>query len=61
MAKAKARPQAKGTPPPETVRPHAPNDDRSPLDRMRDLTRRVIAVPRGEVTKPIAKKRHRVS
>lgn len=49
MAKAKARPKAKGTPPPKTVSRRAPNDHLSPLDRLRDLTRRVIAVPKSEL------------
>jgi len=48
MAKAKARPTAQETPS-DAVKSDAPKDHRSSLDRMRDLTRRVIAVPRGEV------------
>ena len=47
MAKAKARPKAKETPP-KAVTPPAPNDG-TPMERMRDLTRRVIAVPKSEV------------
>ena len=44
MAKAKARPKAKETPP-KAVTPN----DVSPMEKMRDLTRRVIAVPKSEV------------
>ena len=50
MAKAKARPKAKETPP-DAVTLRAPNDA-PPLERMRDLTRRVIAVPKTEVPTP---------
>lgn len=47
MAKAPTRPKAEADPP--------PRDDRTPLERMTDLTRRVVNVPKDEAlaeTKP---------
>lgn len=54
MAKAEARPQEKADPmipPPEL-------DGLTPLERMTELTRRIIAVPKSEITpKPKRKQR----
>lgn len=50
MAKAKARPKAKETPP-DAVNQRPPNDP-SPIQRMRDLTRRILSVPKGEAVHP---------
>ena len=39
--------------------PEAKRDDRTPLEKMADLTRRVVAVPKDEVQKGEPKKRGR--
>jgi hypothetical protein len=57
MAKAEARPKEK------TVEPMIPPpklDGVTPLERMAELTRRIIAVPKSEITaKTKGKRKHR--
>jgi hypothetical protein len=55
MAKAEARPQEK----PEPMIPPPELDGVTPLERMTELTRRILAVPKSEIlAKPKRKKRH---
>ena len=62
MAKAKARPKEEG---PErrgridTVKPPDSLPDASPLDRMRELTRRIVGVPKDEALAPRTQRKAR--
>ena len=65
MPKAETRAKGKGTAPPEktgrhdTVKPPASLPDGSPLERMTELTRRIVGVPKDEALKPVkGKRRH---
>ncbi len=46
----------------KTPKPPAIREDRTPeesLERMKDFTRRIIAVPKSEAVKPKRKRKHR--
>ena len=53
MAKAPERP------PPKAEEETTPPDTRTPLERMTDLTRRIVHVPKSEIAKPKSKKHER--
>ncbi|MEO8622085.1 MAG: hypothetical protein ABI625_13530 [bacterium] len=52
MPKAEARPETKEKGRSDTVKPPASLPDASPLERMTELTRRVINVPKDEAFVP---------
>jgi hypothetical protein len=59
MAEAETRPEAKiPEPTREPMIPPQPDDGRSPLERMTDLARRIVAVPKAELA-TARKRRHR--
>ena len=43
---------AKAPPRPKAAKAEPPRDDRTPLEKMTDLTRRVVCVPKDEALKP---------
>ena len=50
MPKAETRPEAKETTRSDTVKPPASLPDGTPLERMTELTRRIVNVPKAEAT-----------
>ena len=52
MPKAETRPDTKEKGRSDTVKPPASLPDASPLERMTELTRRVVRVPKEEAVRP---------